>query len=327
MNQSIEASQLEARGTPLAESTRREWLTLLTLVRREFWEHRILWIAPLAVSALLLVGAAFGSGELVRAIPEGRLVLTPQMIRGIFAVSMLSLGFVQNVVMSVVLWYYAGDCLNAERRDRSILFWKSMPVSDGQTVLAKALVALVVVPIGVYLVTAVTTVLYSGIWSTWRWSGHPAPFLWDTSTWFELEGVSFIGLVIAMLWYAPVTAYLMFLSALVRRNVQLWVFLPPIVGIIVEQRAFGTHYLWNVIRYRLFSGWQSGIVEYVQQLFTGHGASTPDAATLAPNTSPNPLILIHPAQAFGNVDLWIGLAVAVALLFAAARVRRYRDET
>jgi ABC-2 type transport system permease protein len=324
MNESIDVSRVEAERNPLAAS--REWTTILTLIRREFWEHRILWMSPLAVSVLLLIGAAFGRHEISRALPEGRMVLTPQMVRGIFAVSMLFLGLAQNVVMSVVLWYYAGDCLYAERRDRSILFWKSMPVSDGQTVLSKALVALVVVPIGVYLVTAVTTVLYSAIWSAWRWSGYPAPFLWDTGTWLQLEAVSFVGLVIAMLWYAPITAYLMFLSALVRRNVQLWVFLPPILGIILERLLFGTHYLLTVILYRLRGGWQSGIVEYVQGLFTGQGGR-PDAASLSPSTAPNPLILIHPAQAFANVDLWIGLAVAFALFFAAARLRRYRDET
>jgi ABC-2 type transport system permease protein len=326
MNQSIDVSAVETRRNPLAGS--RELRSLVTLVRREFWEHRILWMAPLAVAALLLIGGAYGRAELARAIPEGpegRMVLTPQMIRALFAVSMLGLGFAQNLIMSVVLWYYAGDCLYAERRDRSILFWKSMPVSDGQTVLSKALVALVVVPIGVYLVTAVTTLLYSGMWSAWRWSGHGGPF-WDTGTWLQLEAVSFVGLIIAMLWYAPITAYLMFLSALVRRNVQLWVFLPPIVAIILEQRLLGTHYLLTVILYRLQGGWQAGIVRYVQQLFTGQ-SSAPDAASLSSNANPNPLTLINPAQEFGNVDLWIGLAVAVVLFFVAARVRRYRDET
>jgi ABC-2 type transport system permease protein len=323
MNESIGMPRAEVVRNPLAGS--REWTMLLTLIRREFWEHRVLWMSPLAVAALLLIGAAFGRHEIARALPEGRMVLTPQMVRAIFAVSMLGLGFAQNLVMSVVLWYYAGDCLYAERRDRSILFWKSMPVSDGQTVLSKALIALVVVPIGVYLVTAVTTVLYSGIWSAWRWSGHPAPFLWDTGTWLQLQAVSFLDLVIAMLWYAPITAYLMFLSALVRRNVQLWVFLPPIVGIILERLLFGTHYLLTVILYRLRPGWQSGIVVYIQQLFTGQGGA--DVASLAPSTNPNPLIVIHPERGFANIDLWIGLAVALALFFAAARLRRYRDET
>ncbi len=325
MNESIGMPRAEAVRNPLAAS--REWTMLLTLIRREFWEHRVLWIAPLAVGGLLLLGAAFGRAEIARALPEGRMILTPQMVRGIFAVSMLTLGYTQNFIMSLVLWYYAGDCLNAERRDRSILFWKSMPVSDGQTVLSKALVALLVVPMGVYLVTAATTVLYSIIWSAWAWSGHPVPFLWDTGTWLQLEVLTLIGIIIAMLWYAPVIAYLMFFSALVRRSVQLWIFLPPIVGIIVERAVFGTHYLWTVIAYRLFrGGWQSGIVDYIQELFTGQNVR-PDAASLSSNTGPNPLVLIHPAQALANVDLWIGLAVAVALFFGATRLRRYRDET
>jgi len=322
MSESIELPTVAPRRKMLA--TGREWTTLLTLLRRELWEHRILWVAPLAVAALLLIGAVFGRAQIARAVPDGRIVLTPHMVHALFAVSMLGLGFAEYVTMSLVLWYYAADCLYAERRDRSILFWKSMPVSDGETVLSKALIALAVVPLGVYLITAVTTVLTAGIWSIRGWSGYSGPLFWDTGTWLRLEAVTFIGLVVATLWYAPITAYLMLVSAVARRNAQLWVFLPPIVAMLVERFAFGTHYLFTVIMYRLQGGWQSDIVAYVQRLFTGQNLG-PDAASMTP--APNPLQLMNPAHVFANVDLWIGLAVAVAIFYAAARIRRYRDET
>ena len=322
MSAPVEVSRVEPRTSPLAGA--REWRSLLTLMRREFWEHRILWMAPLAVAVLLVIGAAFGRAEMLRVMPVGRIVLTPQMGRALFAVSMLGLGLTEYVTMSLVLWYYAADCLYAERRDRSILFWKSMPVSDGETVLAKALVALVAVPLAVYLVTAATTVITSGIWSIRGWSGYAGPLFWDTGTWLRLEAVTFLGLVIASLWYAPITAYLMLVSSLVRRNAQLWVFLPPIVAMLVEHFTFGTHYLFTVLVYRLQGGWQSDIVAYVQRLFTGQNLS-PDAASLSP--TPNPLEFMDPMRAFANVDLWIGLAVAIVIFYAAARIRRYRDET
>jgi len=320
MNDSPEIAQSPAHSSALVGGT--ELATMVSLIRREFWEHRILWMAPLAVAALLLVGAIFGRAQIGRALPGGALVITPQEVRAIFAVTILGLGAAQYVTMSVVLWYYAADCLYAERRDRSILFWKSMPVSDGQTVLSKVLVALLVAPLGVYLVTAVTVLLTSGIWSLRELGGNAFPVFWDTRTWVQLEGATFIGLILASLWYAPITAYLMLVSALARRNVQLWVFLVPIVAVIVERFAFGTHYLWTVILYRLHGGWQAGIFQYVGRLFNGHDLG-PDAATL----SPAPLQAMNLGHAFTNVDLWVGFAVAVALFFIAARVRRYRDET
>ena len=42
--------------------------------------------------------------------------------------------------------FYCLDALHGERRDRSILFWKSLPVSDLTTVLAKASVPCRVLP-------------------------------------------------------------------------------------------------------------------------------------------------------------------------------------
>lgn len=322
MNESLEISQAHERRSPLVGGT--ELAKMVSLIRREFWEHRILWMAPLAVAVLLLIGAMVARTHIGDATLAGRMVLTPQMIRALFAVSMLGLGAAQYVTMSVVLWYYAADCLYAERRDRSILFWKSMPVSDGQTVLSKVIVALVVAPLLVYVVTAVTVPLVSGIWSLRELAGTPAPFFWDTATWLQLQGVTFIGLVVASLWYAPVTAYLMLVSALARRNAQLWVLLVPIVAVIVEWYAFRTHYLWRVIAYRLHGQWPSGVAEYVQRLFTGHNVG-PDAAAMSPG--PNPFTYMNAGDAFANIDLWIGLAVAAALFFAAARIRRYRDET
>ncbi|HTX24212.1 MAG TPA: hypothetical protein VMD03_06115 [Steroidobacteraceae bacterium] len=321
MNESVGVAAVEATGAPLAG---RELKSMLTLIRREFWEQRILWMAPLCVAALLVLGAVFGRTQFNHTMmPSVGMTLTPQMTRAVFAVSVLTVGLAEYLTMSLVLWYYAADCLYAERRDRSILFWKSMPVSDGETVLSKVLVAMVIVPLGVYLVTAATTVVTSAIWSLRAWGGSAGPVFWDTSTWLRLEGVTFITTIVASLWYAPVTAYLMLVSVLARRNAQLWVFLPPIVGILIERLAFGTHYLFTVIIYRLQGGWQAGIVRYVTRLFTGP-AEGPDAASLSP--APNPFELIHPTAVFANIDLWIGLVVAVAMLFAAARIRRYRDE-
>jgi ABC-2 type transport system permease protein len=290
---------------------------MLMLFRRELWEHRALWAFPLAVAVLMLLGAVFGR----TALPGGRLPLPPEATQAIFAFGVLAFSSVQYVTMSLVLWFYATDCLYSERKDRSILFWKSMPVSDAETVLSKALIATVVVPLGVFVLTAVTSAVAFGIWSVRLWSGSLPPLLWNTGAWLRVEGFSLGSLVAATLWYAPLTSYLMLVSAWARRNVQLWVLLPPIVAILLEWIAFGTHHLSSLLMYRLGSSWQSSILIAIERQFAGPALAIGSAG-------PAPLVPWRPVgQAFGNIDLWIGLAAAAALLFAATRIRRYRDDT
>lgn len=292
---------------------------LIMLIRREMWEHRALWAAPLAVSALILIGAAFGRMEL----PHAPVSLSPAASRALFALSVLSFGLAQYVTMSVVLWFYATDCLFAERRDRSILFWKSMPVSDTLTVLSKAAIAIVVAPLLVYLITAVTSVLAFAIWSVRGTGGAGVMHFWNTRTWVDVEWGSLLALGVATLWYAPIWAYLMLLSAWARRNVQLWAILPPLVALIVERLAFGTHYLTNILLYRLGGGWESSLVLAIERLFTNLNYRA-YASTVAP---PPHVFTRNPLHLFANIDLWVGLLVAAAFLAGAVRIRRYRDDS
>jgi len=122
--------------------------TLLVLIRRELWEHRALWIAPLVVAALMVCGAVVASlkyhlthGDMSGEDRPGGMAM--------FAVMQGAASMPLSVVSLIVVGFYLLDCLYAERKDRSILFWKSLPVSDDKTVVSKLLVALLVVPLGV----------------------------------------------------------------------------------------------------------------------------------------------------------------------------------
>lgn len=323
MNESAElraaaASPSEIRAVPTRP--------MLTLLKREVWEHSALWIAPLIVSAALIVGAIFARAYLTRAMPIsiGDMAGPGQNIRAMSTTgAVVTFGVMQSFVMSVVLWFYATACLYNERRDRSILFWKSMPVSDAKTVLSKMLIALAATPLYVYLVTLVTTLVASGIVAIPRVSG-PSPLnMWDGGAWLRAEAFSFVWLVLAVLWYAPLTAYLLLVSAWARRNVQLWA-LSPLILIIVERIAFGTHYLSTWLLYRLGPGWQARGEEWFERLFTGpfynaSGGSSPPGGQI--------FAAMEPLKGFENIDLWIGLAVAAVFLYLAVRVRRYRDDT
>ncbi len=302
--------QLDADPAPAPAAAGRPPV-LRTLIRREFWEHRALWIAPLSVAALLLVVAIIGKVNF-----DSSFAALPEQRHALFGVYMAYWALPQFITLGIIMWMYAGDCLYTERKDRSILFWKSMPVSDTLTVLSKVLVVMVIVPLGVYLVSALTTLLISGI-TVWRaWQDHAGVF-WDAGTWLRIQGVSLIAVVAGVLWFAPITALLLLLSAWARRSVQLWVFLPPVILIMLERIALGTNHVMSILFYRL------GVVFTHSALpFAGTGTGISRGPTL------NLLFFnVDPLPVFSNVDLWLGLGVAALLIVATIRIRQYRDDT
>jgi ABC-2 type transport system permease protein len=222
------------------------------------------------------------------------------------------------LVTAFALPLYLLDCLYAERKDRSILFWKSLPVSDGLTIAAKLLVALLIVPLGVFLLAIVTHIVVTGIWDLRVLIGNaPAGVLvWDSLTWVKLETNMLLALVLAVLWYAPLAAALLLVSAWARRMPLLWAVLPPLVAPLLERIAFGTTYLWHFLFYRCFGIWGFVGAEAAQWAKHSHGEAPAEL-----------LDHLNFGAAFGNIDLWLGLVVAAALVFAAIRVRRYRDDT
>src|SRR5665213_826194 len=227
---------------------------LRSLIRREFWEHRSLWIAPLCVAIALLVIAIIGKVSF-----DSSLATLPEQRRAVFGMSMAYWALPQFVTLGIITWMYAGDCLYTERKDRSILFWKSMPVSDTLTVLSKVLVVMVIVPLGIYAVSALTTLLLSGITLIRAWQDHAGDAFWDLGTWLRIQGISLVAVVAGVLWFSPITAFLLLLSAWARRSVQLWVFLPPLILMMLEQVALGTHHVLNILEYRLGSVFTHGL--------------------------------------------------------------------
>jgi ABC-2 type transport system permease protein len=285
---------------------------LRTLIRREFWEHRALWIAPLSVALLLLLGAIIGKVNF-----DSSLAALPEQRRALFGVGMAYAALPQFITLGIITWMYAGDCLYTERKDRSILFWKSMPVSDTLTVLSKLLVVTVVVPLGIYLVSALTTLLMSGIYLVRAWEDHSGEVFWDSGTWLRIQGISLIALIAGVLWYAPVTAFLMLVSAWARRSAQLWVLLPPVVLIMMERIALGTNHVMDVVLYRL-----GAVFAQANPRFPG-----PDEAAGHGRTLNLLFASVDPFPLFANVDLWLGLLVAALLIVATIRIRQYRDDT
>jgi len=295
----------------------------LMLIRREFWEHRSLWMAPLVIAILLVASAIPARFGLVHLDPgdfsEG---LGGQV--AVFALTQWALTVPLYIVMVIVLSFYLLDCLYAERKDRSILFWKSLPVSDAVTVTSKLIVALVVVPLGVYVLALVANLLFSGFWIGSVSLGHRPNVLtlWDTVAWVKVEALMLFGLILSVLWYAPLAAYLLLISAWARRNVFLWATLPPVVAMLVERLAFHTHFVASLLAYRMTS--MGGESIRMKQAIDNATVSSGHHELISLTKL---FDAIDARMLFGDIDLWLGLAVAAGLAFGAARIRRYRDDT
>ena len=276
----------------------------LTLVRRELWEHGSLIWAPLAMALMIIVvslvsGMVKGSVDIdlgeARPLPE--LFGDAEKQRGIFTLVMAGLVLPQLLVAFVVVFFYLLDCLFTERRDRSILFWKSLPVSDAKTVLSKLFVALVAVPLWSWALSLVVGLVVFGVVAA-QVSGTPAAGLgtWHGGTWLTVQAAMLGKMVIAALWYLPVAGWLLLVSVLAKRAPFLWATLPFLVLSLAERIALGSNVVGAIVAQRLF-----GFREEVSLM------------------SEFPLL--------ASPGLWIGVAVGAALVYAAIRVRRRSDDS
>jgi ABC-2 type transport system permease protein len=275
-------------------------------IRRELWEHRSIYLAPLALGLLVVVGFAFHAGTWAEALrnldrldaaKQLRVVLIPF---GMAASVVLFTSFLVGVV-------YALDALHGERRDRSILFWKSMPVSDLVTVASKAAIPLAVLPlVGIAIALAAQLLMVVTGSAALAAKGMDPSIPWTRVPWVPATIAMAYGMAMHALWLAPLFGWLFLVSAWSRRSPFLWAVLPPLAVMAVERIAFGTGHFADLLKYRITGGMQ---------------AFTPDAMK-QPLTQ---LAQLDPARFLSLPGLWLGLAFALAFLAVAVRLRRLRD--
>ena len=260
-------------------------------VRRELWENRFIYIVPLIVAGVVLFGFAIGAASL----PHLRVHAGATPLN--FALFSLMLTY---VILTLV---YCLGALHNERSDRSILFWKSLPVPDVTTVIAKASIPILILP----LITFASTGGHAGHHADRGqavpvrrrpWTQTPIVPLW-TAMLYHL-------LTVHALYYAPIYGWLLLVSAWARRAPILWASLPVAAILIVERLIFNTSAFGHMLVARLVGG--PGAIEYPPP-----GNMPIQAPTLA-----------NLGAFLASPGLWIGLAVCAVFLAAAVRVRRYQ---
>jgi ABC-2 type transport system permease protein len=275
-------------------------------VRREMWENRAIYVAPVAVACVFLFG--FSVSIL-------HLLVKMHSVSGLDVMQARELfgrpyEFAEDLIMAaslIVGLFYSVDALYGERRDRSILFWKSLPVSDFTTVLSKAAVPILILPLLAFAITVLTQLFMLLISSAvLAGNGLSVSILWSrVGVSHRWPMLMFHFLCIHGLWQSPIYAWLLLISGWARRVPILWAALPPLTIGIVEKVTFNTTYFGSMIGSR----------------FTGGPEGT---AIMGRARAMDPTMHVGPFHFLISSGLWIGLAITAACLAAAVRVRRGR---
>ena len=275
-------------------------------VRRELWESRWVYLGPIVAGGVFLFGYLISLFGLPHRMAEIAALDPAQQHEAILAPYDIVAGLLMLTQM-LVGTFYCLDAFQGERRDRSILFWKSLPVSDLTTVLAKASIPFVILPFATVAVIAAAQLVVL-LLSTLvvLATGHSVAAMWTQVSWPQVTWLAFYHIVtVHTLLYAPFYGWLLLVSAWARRAAYVWAFFPLIAIGFLEKIVFSTTYFGNMLLNRLSGGMES----------------------VAPaNRMPiDPMTHLTPFRFLGSADLWIGLAITAAFLAAAVRLRRYRD--
>ncbi|TAL71531.1 MAG: hypothetical protein EPN56_06950 [Rhodanobacter sp.] len=319
--------------------------TFYWLVKRELWEHRggFFW-TPVIIGGIFLLLNLMGiiTGEVLGGSTRFNIAFGGEgnnmrlLTRNLDQQSMTAVGagldmamysptIIIGMVLGFVVFFYCLGALYDDRRDRSLLFWKSLPVSDTATVLSKVVAATVVAPAIAVVVGTLTGIAmllmfalalsFHGV-SVWHLLtlSHPLQVI-----------ANLIGSIpLYLLWALPSIGWLMLCSAWARSKPFLWaVALPVAVGIVL-----GWFNLLGTITLQNSWYWREVLLRILFSVFPGGWyAKIPHVGGNNPAELLSSVGVMHSYAVLGSVNLWVGVATAIAMLAGAIWFRRWRDDT
>jgi len=296
------------------------------LIKRELWEHRSLFVTPAVLALLASLGTITGQASISAfdqaidmAIIAGtnlgeneRAAMITALMTGVSGLIFIGMWFLTI--------FYPLDALYAERKDRSILFWRSIPCTDFETVLSKLLTTILVIPLITFAAILITHLAVLVIWSIWLavQGGSPGHLIWGATSFGANWLATIIFLFAAALWASPLIGWVLFMSAFTKRAPFLMAFLPLVILPMLEKILIGTSALGEaltgrILPYGLFGGVDPGT------LF--------DEDNMVFNGPVSPLDLYDIGGFVTSAELWLGIIVCGLFTTAAIYVRRYRDES
>jgi ABC-2 type transport system permease protein len=326
-------------------------MTMKWLLRREFWEHKgsMFWAQLIVAAALVLfVGGSLVYGVAVHGGPtqvtiNGHTVSHGAMaaalpletraeIAGIASGMYLAAGMPLFILMTATLFFYCLGALYDERRDRSILFWKSLPVSDGTTVLSKVLTALCVAPLITmgFAIAASLALLLIGA-AVLSAAGVNLFGMLLSSPDLYLQPLRMVGLLpVYVVWALPTIGWLMLVSSWAKTKPFLWAVGVPLMVLLLakwismalggfQQDALDVQWFANEVVARGIGGLLPGI-------WFGFTGGVPSEVHRAGGGVDTQALFMASWMTLATAKAWIGAAIGGAMIFGATRLRRWRDE-
>lgn len=320
------------------------------LLQREFWEHRggFLW-APVVMGVIVAVLTLLGSitGSMMVSDNLGDSVRDVHMLgvevdgKSGAAAAASAMGLAGDVtlmsgvgmacaVLTFVVFFYALGCLYDDRKDRSVLFWKSLPMSDTQVVLSKAAWALVLAPaLAIVIGLLLGFVLWIISAATLSFNGVPGSgAIFTRSHPFRVLFQALATVPVYAFWALPTVGWLMLCSAWSRTKPFLWAVLIPILGALLLSwlgTLPGIAIEHQKVWYTLVVRGLMSVVPGTWYMSEGIDGSVFENIN-SPDDLASAMTLMNAWQAFGTAELWIGAVIGAAMIFAAIRMRRWRDD-
>ena len=317
--------------------------TMKWLVKREFWEHKggFFW-APLVVGSIIVLGTVASTVAGLALKSQHGMNINGQQVTNLSGVikpeqqveiiNAVSQGYIAAsaplfMVMAVVIFFFSLGTLFDERKDRSVLFWKSLPVSDGETVLSKLAMALVAAPLitlAFGIVTSMLVLLVALIGASMTGLNlagvfaQPATYLAP----FKLAAI----LPVYLVWALPTVGWLMMVSAWARTKVFLWaVGVPVLTGVLLAWFNAMFDFNWDLQWF-----WKNIVARGLLSVAPGSWFGFVDPAGgmhVQNNHSPDfNVLVVQSWKTLASFNAWIGAAIGAGMIYAAARLRRWKDE-
>jgi ABC-2 type transport system permease protein len=300
----------------------------LALLKREIWEHRSIYVTPLAIASIVTLGtlaalifaggfakeldlAIFGATNLAGD-AERKVVLT-----GFF----IGTSWLFLFAAGVLTIFYTLDSLYAERKDKSILFWRSLPITDAEAVISKLLTALLVIPlatIAAIVATHIVNLIVTSLWVSAK-GGDAGLLIWGSVPLIDNWLAGLIVILASAIWMSPFIGWFLFVSAFTKRAPLLMAFM-PLVLIPLLEAIFSRS---SVFAEAVFG--RGGVIP----LFRGMDieAFFDEENLRVSEEFVSLLALLDVPKFVTSASMWAGVVVCGLFVTAAIYVRRYRDES
>jgi ABC-2 type transport system permease protein len=318
----------------------------LTLLKREYWEHRggFLW-APIWVASsfvvliiLALVTALWHTsgkfnGQIFIGVPLKKLiegVAEAELPKFGLALDLSLIGFwiILQFALFFVVFFYLLGALYDDRKDRSILFWKSLPVSDIETVLAKVIAAAWLAPLISFAITVLLGLGFLSLLSVFvlAHGGNPITLIWGPAEPAALYCKLLMTIPVNFIWSLPAVGWLLLASSFARSKPFLWaVALPAIIGgvlawfQVMSALQLPDSWYWKHVFVRFVAGLTPGTWPW--NLNPGQNFNIRNLGEETMNLAS----LEHIGNILSSQNTWAAVPFGAALIIAAIYFRRKRE--